>query len=198
MGAISMVLAEALLSLVSVVVGALIGFLSAWRMWKIQTRHQRRIMARAFLLEVQRLKPMLQGWSNIYVQTKSGQGPFSHPEAVRIESPICVRDNLYYFAVQKEIWFFPTGLAESLYTFYMRLIEAEQARQFTLADDKFRPFYAETVWKCIFDANESIPHLEKLLAKEAAPKPRVRRTQGQMRGIAERIAALKIERGDEK
>lgn len=155
-------------TMIGALIAGLIGLLTVRHAWSMQIKHQRRMMALGFLLEIQRLKPMLQGFSNIYAQAQKGEGPFSDPKAVAIESPLYNRDGLYYYAVQKEIYFFPPDLAESLYTFYMCLIEAESTRQQTQAQalGPLQPFRLETVLTCIQRANNSIPHLEQLLAKE--------------------------------
>ena len=138
------------------ILGGLIGFLSARFLWRTQTKHQRRILARAFLLEVRRLKPMLQGYSNAFA---------SLGKKTLISTPVYDHDGLYY-ATQKEICSFPSDLAESLYAFYMSLMEAERSRQ-VKEGDILLEFHAASVQAAILKANESLGNLERLLAKEA-------------------------------
>lgn len=203
MGTKSMIFAEALLSLVGVIVGGLIGFLSAWRLWKIQTRHQRRMLAKAFLLEVQRLKPMLVGFANIYLSETSKEGEKSFSSLPPPDNHLYDSGGLYY-AAQKEICFFSSDLAESLYAFYMNLTGAELARQWVQKTvvNEFRAVYTEAVWTYLLKANESIPNLEQLLAKETGMSFGISETSKTLkrrvkRGI-EGIVALKSKRGDEE
>lgn len=204
MGAKSMVLAEVLLSLVGLIVGGLIGFYYAWRMWKIQTRHQLRMLAKAFLLEVQRLKPMLNGFSNMYRSVKNGRAPFSNSEMPPIDHPLYDSQSLFYYAAQKEICFFSSDLAERLYAFYMALTGAELARQRAKETciKELRVIYAETVWDLLLKANEIIPNLEQLLVKETGMScgiSKINETlRRKVRQTSKRIVALRSKRGDGK
>jgi len=167
-----MILFEASLLLVGAIVGGLIGFFSAWYIWKIQTRHQRRALAKAFLLEVQGLKPKIDGLSKMYRSVKNGHGPFPVSEIPPLDHPLYDSQSLFYHAAQKEICFFSPDLAGRLYAFYMDLTGAESARRWIkeTAIAEFRGIYAEASWDLLLKANESIPDLEQLLAKETGTR----------------------------
>lgn len=150
-----------LLSIISTLLGGLIGFLSAWLMWRTQTQYQRHNLARAFLLEIAHLKEQLDVFANAFESLRAHHG---YRGRFDIKFPIYDNNRLYY-ATQKEIAAFEPKLAEALYRFYMDLIAIERMRLLEPNDQFFAPS-RDILEDRILKAREAAANLERLLVRE--------------------------------
>ena len=93
---------QGLISLVSVIVGAILGFGASYLSWKRDAAYRRRLVAGAFHDELSRLEDVLRWYSNAF---KTGEGL---PPGWNARTPIQIRKPFYkdgfFSALIKEIF----------------------------------------------------------------------------------------------
>jgi len=141
--------------ILSAVAGGLIGFLSARAMWRAQERQRLRNVATGFLLEISALEKMLTGYANML----SGPGLF------KVDTPIYPPTGLYR-TLQREVFSFDPALSQSLFQFYLRVMEAEQLRTMDPRDPRYG-IMQEGAGAALRSAVSQLPALRKALAGHA-------------------------------
>ena len=153
-----------LLPILTTLVGGLIGYLSASKMWSKQQAERRRNIARGILLEIQSLENMLTGMANILNAPQGGTN-------VRIDSPLYPSHGLYH-VLQKDLFSFDSELSGALFQFYIRLLEADRLRLHPPNDPAFAQMQAG-VRAALSGAVNQLPGLKILLhgvlGRERAP-----------------------------
>jgi hypothetical protein len=139
------------------VIGGIIGFISAYAMWKVQIKHNKRNIAQGFYTEISSLERTIE----LYAEAFSTPGPGTGP--VKIDLPF-YGDGLF-FAFRKEIFAFNKDLSKLLFEFYNYLLTAERDRQIDNSDLFFEPANEE-MKNSIKKAYNLLPELKKLLKKE--------------------------------
>ena len=152
-----MELFKTLLPILTTLVGGLIGYLSASKMWSKQQAERRRNIARGILLEIQSLENMLTGWVNILKASPGG----TH---VRIDSPLYPSHGLYH-VLQKDLFSFDSELSGALFQFYLRLLEADRLRLHPQKDPAFA-IMQDGVRAALSGAVNQLPGLKTLLLGE--------------------------------
>lgn len=91
-----------IVSLLSVVVGAILGFCASYLTWKRDISYRRRLVARAFYEEISRLEDVIGFYSKAF-KTGEGLPPEWNTRApIRIGEPFY--ENGFFFALIKEIF----------------------------------------------------------------------------------------------
>ncbi len=149
-----MELFKELLPILTTLVGGLIGYLSASKMWSKQQAERRQNIARGILLEIQSLENMLTGMANILNAPQGGTN-------VRIDSPLYPSHGLYH-VLQKDLFSFDSELSGALFQFYIRLLEADRLRLHPPNDPAFAQMQAG-VRAALSGAVNQLPGLKILL-----------------------------------
>jgi hypothetical protein len=139
------------------IIGGAIGFMSAYAMWKIQIKQNRKNIAQGFFLELDSLEGMLKAYADVF------SNPGSGVRTAAIEQPL-YEDGLF-LAYRKELFSFDKDLAKHLFEFYTTLLTAERNRQIDKSSIFFGPANKE-MKDAIKKANKMLPQLKELLKKE--------------------------------
>lgn len=148
---------KTMIPILTTVVGGLIGYLSASKMWSKQQAEKRRNIARGILYEVQSLEKMLTGCVNILNTPPDST-------KIKIDSPLYPSHGLYH-VLQKDIFLFHSDLSDALFQFYIRLLDADRLRQHPPHDPAFATMQ-EGVRAALDAAVSQLPELKKLLLGE--------------------------------
>ena len=139
------------------VIGGIIGFISSYTMWKVQTNQNKRNIAQGFYTEISSLETTIE----LYAKAFGAPGPGAG--LVKIDKPFYC-DGLFS-ACRKEIFALNKDLAKNLFEFYTYLLTAERDRK-TDKSDQFFKQANEEMKKLIIDAYNLLPKLKKLLKRE--------------------------------
>lgn len=139
------------------VIGGIIAFISAYTMWKVQIKYNKRNIAQGFYAEISSLERTIELYAEVFDNPGSGTG------LVKINHPF-YGDGLF-FALRKEIFAFNKDLSKLLFEFYSYLLTAERDRQIDNSDLFFEPANEE-MKNSIKKAYNLLPELKKLLKKE--------------------------------
>lgn len=143
-----------------VIIGGIIGFVSSYFVWKVQTRYEQKNVARALYMELSSLEDRLHTFAGVFMNPPSG---IDRDAPMKINQPFYTEG--LFFSFRKEISSFNKELSNSLFQFYMYLLTAEQFRQVGETDMFFQQLN-NAMKDNIVKVYRLLPDLKKLLEKE--------------------------------
>jgi len=152
---------EVICVIIGGIIGGIIGFASSYFMWNVQTRYERKNVARALYMEISSLEGRLKAYTEAFKKPPPGCNP---EDPVKITQPLYTEE-LLFSSFRKEISSFNKELSNTLFQFYIHLLEAEKLRQID-KKDMFAIQLNKIMKDQIVEAYRLLPDLKKLLEKE--------------------------------
>jgi len=143
--------------IIGALIGGIIGFFSAFALWKCQIKYDKKNLARGFDIEISSLESKIKLYARAFDTPGPGAG------LVKIEQTLY--NNGLFFDCRKEISSFDRDLSDTLFEFYTYLLTAERDRKIDSSDIYFKQANDE-MKSSIKKACEILPKLKELLKHE--------------------------------
>ena len=137
------------------ILGGVIGFTFSCFTWKLQTRYEKKNIARALYIGISSLEDRLKAFVGTF------KNPLFRDNPIKVNQPFYDTEGLF-FNFRKEISSFNKDLSNSLFEFYTYLIRAEEFRQIEDSDMFFKEVN-KAMKDYLEKAYNLLPRLKKLL-----------------------------------